>query len=108
MQALDERPRGRGAALTFTLAAPIRCLCCATVSVPMAMRAAAFSLPAAKVLALGGGERQVKCVCDPKKHSSAPYLTFFDRFFCAKSSLYDFVTVFTYSKAEFLNSKKKV
>ena len=47
---------GRGAALTFTLAAPIRCLCCATVSVPVAMRAAPFALPAAKVLALGGAK----------------------------------------------------
>ena len=31
------------------------------------------------------GGRQVKCVCDPKKHSSAPYLTFFDRFFWLKA-----------------------
>ena len=42
MQALDERPRGRGAELTLRLAALIRYLCCATVSVPMEMRAAAF------------------------------------------------------------------
>jgi len=42
VQALDERPRGRGAELTLRLAAPIRYLCCATVSVPMEMRAAAF------------------------------------------------------------------
>ena len=31
------RQTGRGAALTLRLAAPIRCLCCATVSVPVEM-----------------------------------------------------------------------
>jgi len=36
-QALDERPQGRGAELTLRLAALIRGLCCATVSVPMAL-----------------------------------------------------------------------
>ena len=41
------------AELTFTLAAPIRCLCCATVSVPVAMRAAFCRL--AKSGAWGGG-----------------------------------------------------
>ena len=37
MQALDEGPRGRGAKLTLRLAALIRYLRCATVSVPMEM-----------------------------------------------------------------------
>ena len=37
VQALDERPRGRGTEHTLRLAALIRCLCCATVSVPMEM-----------------------------------------------------------------------
>ena len=62
MQALDERPRGRIAALTLRLAAPIRCLCCATVSVPVAMRAAAFCAAGCDNRSFVGGERQVKCL----------------------------------------------
>ena len=61
MQALDEGPRGRGAELTFTLAAPIRYLCCATVSVPMEMRAAAFCSAGCDNRSFWGGEDKESC-----------------------------------------------
>ena len=56
MQALDERPRGRIAALTLRLAALIRCLCCATVSVPVEMRAAAFCSAGCDNRSFGGAK----------------------------------------------------
>ena len=49
------RQTGRIAALTLRLAAPIRCLCCATVSVPVAMRAAAFCAAGGDHRSFGGG-----------------------------------------------------
>jgi hypothetical protein len=52
---LDERPRGRGAELTSGLAALIRCLCCATVSVPMASGTVVRVRRAAITEVWGGG-----------------------------------------------------